>query len=435
MISLEERRERRARVIEAVRTRSEAPAVALVQGAGKNDTADRFRQSNDMFYLCAVETPHAYLVLDARDGRSHLFLPYQSDQHRAHEGPLLHAGDLDEAAELTGVDAAHPIGALAAHLERVGEVFVPMRAGEGAVQSWDTLQRAAQEALSDPWDGRPDRHRWFLARLRERLPGARLRDLAPVLDALRLVKSPAEIAALRRSGALAASALRAALSVTRPGAYEYELEGAIRGEFLRGGARDHAYRPIVANGENAWYGHYQANDAPLVDGDLVLVDAGPDLAYYASDVTRIWPVNGRYDAVQRQLYGFMVAYHEALLRRLRPGVTAESVQAQVAEEMGEVVAETAWAKPIYAEAARRALDFPHHLSHPVGLAVHDVGHYRGTTLTEGVVLTVDPQLIIPEERRYVRVEDTVVVTSDGIENLTDGVPLDLDATEALVGES
>jgi Xaa-Pro aminopeptidase len=420
-------------VIDALRARSDASAVALVQGAGKNDTADRFRQSNDLYYLCAIETPHAYLVLDARDGRSHLFLPHQSAQHRAHEGPLLHAGDLDEAVTATGVDAAHPIGTLAAHLERVREVFTPFRASEGAVQSWDTLQRAAQEALSDPWDGRPDRHRWFLARLRERLPGARLRDLAPILDELRLVKSEPEIAALRRSGALAARGLLAALRVTRPGAYEYELEAAVRAEFLRGGARDHAYRPIVAAGENAWYGHYQANDTPLAEGDLVLVDAGPDLAYYASDVTRIWPANGRYDAVQRQLYGFMIAYHEALLRRLRPGVTAERVQEEVAAEMREVVAATRWSKPIYAQAAERALVFPNHLSHPVGMAVHDVGHYRGTSLEPGVVLTVDPQLIIPEERRYVRVEDTVVVTEGSLENLTSAVPLDLDATETLIG--
>ncbi|MEX2502965.1 MAG: aminopeptidase P N-terminal domain-containing protein [Trueperaceae bacterium] len=428
-----ERRARRSRVLDAMRERSDGPAVALVQGAGKNDTSDRFRQSNDMHYLCAVETPHAYLVLDARDGRAHLFLPYQSEKHRAKEGPLLHAGDLDEAAYATGVDAAHPIDALAAHLERVQELFTPFRAGEGAVQSWDTLQRAAQEALSDPWDGRPDRHRWFLGRLRERLPGARLRDLAPVLDDLRLVKSEREIAALRRSGALAARGLVAALGVTRPGAYEYELETAVQAEFFRGGARVHAYRPIVAAGDNAWYAHYQANDQQIADGDLVLLDAGPDLDHYASDVTRIWPANGRYDAVQRQLYGFMVAYHEALLRRLRPGVTAEAVQHDVAEEMLERVEATSWAKPIYEQAAVRALSFPGHLSHPVGMAVHDVGDYSGTVLRPGVALAVDPQLFVPEERRYVRVEDTVVITDEGVENLTDGVPLGLDATEALVG--
>jgi Xaa-Pro aminopeptidase len=204
--------------------------------------------------------------------------------------------------------------------------------------------------------------------------------------------------------------------------------------YLRHGALDVSYRAIVGGGDNAWYGHYNANDAALADGDLVLVDCGPDYRHYASDITRMWPVNGRYDDVQRQLYGFMVAYHQALLRLLRPGVTAEQVRDEAAAEMAEVVARTAWTDPVHEQAARRALAFPHHLSHPVGMAVHDVGHYRGQVLRPGLVLSVDPQLIIPEQRRYLRVEDTVVITHDGIENFNDGAPYDLDEVEAVMRE-
>lgn len=162
----------------------------------------------------------------------------------------------------------------------------------------------------------------------------------------------------------------------------------------------------------------------------MLVDCGPDYHYYASDIGRMWPVNGVYDDTQRQLYGFMVAYHKAFLRQLRPGVTAEQVSSEVASEMAEVVAKTRFIKPIYEEAAQRALAFPYHLSHPVGMSVHDVGHYRGQILRPGIVLTVDPQMIIPEERRYVRVEDTVVITETGIENFTVEAPLELDDVEA-----
>jgi Xaa-Pro aminopeptidase len=164
-----------------------------------------------------------------------------------------------------------------------------------------------------------------------------------------------------------------------------------------------------------------------------LVDCGPDYRYYASDITRIWPVNGRYDPVQRELYGFIVEYHRALLRHLRPGVTREQVQDEAAADMAPIVERTRWSKAIYAEAARRCLAFPHHLSHSVGMAVHDVGNYRGRPMEPGLVLTVDPQLIIPEERRYLRVEDTVAITADGIENFHGFVTLDLDETEALVG--
>ena len=435
MITIEERRERRTRLVEALRATGPdgAQGVALLQGAPKESIHGVFRQHNDFMYLCGVETPHAYLAVDARDASTHLFLPYQPPERREREGPLVNAADREAALAATGVDAVHGVEELAPFLERVRQVWTPMRAGEGAVQSWDTLQRAAQERASDPWDGRPDRHRWFVRLLRDRLPAARLHDLAPLLDELRLIKSPAELELLRRSGRLAGEALLAAMRRTRPGVMEYQLDAAMRFVYLDGGARDVAYRAIVAGGDNAWYGHYGANDAELADGDLVLVDCGPDYRYYASDITRIWPVNGRYDPVQRELYGFMVAYHRALLRHLRPGVTREQVQEEAAADMAPIVERTRWSKGIYADAARRSLVFPHHLSHPVGMAVHDVGHYRGRIMEPGLVLTVDPQLIIPEERRYLRVEDTVAITESGIENFHDFVPLDLDATEALVG--
>jgi Xaa-Pro aminopeptidase len=434
VITIQERRDRRARLIDAMRrARPDDPGVALIAGAPKESVHGRFRQHNDFMYLCGLETPHAYLLLDARDGTSQVFAPHQSAERREREGALLGAADPDEARAATGVDEVHGLEMLAPRLERVRTIWTPMRAGEGAIQSWDTLQRAAQERLSDPWDGRPDRFRWFVRLLRERVPGAQLHDLAPLLDELRLIKSPAELELLRRSGKLAGDALLAAMRRTRPGVMEYQLDAEMRYVYLDGGALDVSYRAIVAGGDHAWYGHYGANDAVLEDGDLVLVDCGPDYRYYASDITRIWPVNGRYDPVQRELYGFIVEYHRALLRHLRPGVTREQVQEEAAADMAPVVERTRWSKPIYAEAAQRCLVFPHHLSHSVGMAVHDVGNYRGRPMQPGLVLTVDPQLIIPEERRYLRVEDTVAITEQGIENFHGFVTLDLDATEALVG--
>lgn len=431
MITLEEHRQRRERILDAIGS----GAVAVLQGAPKDSAHTRFRQVNDLMYLCPIETPHAYLVLDGRDRTSHLFLPYQPPLRREKEGALLSAADPDEAVRGTGVDAVHGVDEMSAYLERVPLLFTPLRQGEGAVQSWDTLQRAQQERVSDPWDGGLDRMRRFVRALRERCPAAELRDLAPVLDELRLVKSAAEIELLRRAGTLSARGLIEAMRSTAPGVRENQLDAVMRYVYLNGGALDVSYRAIVAGGDNAWYGHYNANDAVLQSGDLVLVDCGPDYRYYASDITRMWPVNGTYTSVQHELYGFMVAYHKTLLRLLAPGVTAEWVRDQAALEMADVVAATRFSKPIYEQAARRALVFPYHLSHPVGMAVHDVGHYRGQVLEPGVVLTVDPQLIIPEERLYVRVEDTVVITDDGIDNLTAEAPLELDEVEAVMRET
>ena len=434
MISIEEYRQRRIRLMRALEEAAGEPTFALLQGAPKEASHTLFRQYNDFHYLCPVETPHAYLLLDTGAGLTRLFLPHQSAERREQEGALASASQPEEALDRTGVDSVHSLDELMGFLDRARLLHTPMRAGEGAVQSWDTLRRSQQERIADPWDGRPDRMRWFVRLLRERLPATELRDLAPFLNRLRLVKSEAEIALLRRAGALSARGLIEAIRSTRPGIHEYQVEAVMRYVYLSHGARDVAYRAIVAGGDNAWYGHYNANDARLIDGDLILVDCGPDYRYYASDITRMWPVNGVYDAVQRELYGFMVAYHRALLSRLRPGVTAEWVRDDAAAEMADYVERARFSKPAYEAAARRALEFPYHLSHPVGMAVHDVGHYRGELLRPGIVLTVDPQLIIPEERRYVRVEDTVVITDSGIDNLTEQAPLDLDAIEALMRE-
>ncbi len=425
-----EYRTRRSRILDGLPEGS----VALIQGGPKEEAHDRFRQQNDFRYLCSADVPHAYLLLDGRTSESLLFLPPQPERRVKSEGPHLSSTDPVRAREETGVDAVHGLDELAGFLERVSEIHTPLRPGEGAAMSWDTLQRAQQERFSDPWDGRPDRMRWFLRLIAERCPAARIRDLAPTIDELRLRKSSQEIALLRRAGRLSALGVVEAMRSTHPGVMEYQLDAVMRYLYLAHGSRDVAYRAIIAGGANAWYGHYLANDAELLDGDLLLVDCAPDYHYYTSDIGRMWPVNGRYDDVQRELYGFMVEYHKVFLSLLGPGTDDEAVRLRAAEIMTEVVDATAWSKPIYEAAARRALAFPHHLSHPVGMAVHDVGHYRGKTLEPGIVLTVDPQLIIPEERRYVRVEDTVVITEDGIENFTHAAPLELHDVEALMRE-
>jgi Xaa-Pro aminopeptidase len=434
MITINEHRGRRDRILNAIKGSGipKEAGVAVLQGAPKEDAHTRFRQYNDMMYLCAIETPHAYLVLDSRDSTCHLFLPYQAPEIREREGALLSASFPDEAIQATGVDAVHGLNELAGYLENVYRIYTPLRAGEGAMQSWDTLQRAHQERISDPWDGQLDRMRRFANLLRERFPMTELHDLSPMLDKLRLLKSETEMQLLRRSGQLAAEGLLAAMRATGPGVMEYELDAEMRYVYLKNGALDVSYRAIVAGGDNAWYGHYNANNKPLQSGDLVLVDCGPDFQYYASDITRMWPVNGAYNKIQQQLYGFIVTYHKTLLRLLRPGVTAEQVRDEAAAEMADFVKSFTFAKPIYAEAAQRALNFPYHLSHPVGMAVHDVGHYRGQVLKPGTVLSVDPQLIVPEERLYIRVEDTVAITEDGIENFTSIAPLELSEIEALI---
>jgi Xaa-Pro aminopeptidase len=381
-----------------------------------------------------VEAPHAYLLLHGTDRTAKLFLAHQGKRRLETEGEIPSAENADLVRKLTGVDQVLAIESLPQYLEHVSVLYTPMRQGEGAKMSGDTLSRAQQEISADPWDGRLDRLRQFVTTLRKRCPGAEIRDLSPVLDGLRLIKSGQELALLRKAGKLSALGTIEAMRATRPGVMEYQLDAVMRYHYLVNGARDSAYHAIIAGGDNAWYGHYGANDCPLQDGDLVLVDCAPDYHYYTSDIGRMWPVNGQYSTVQRELYGFMVEYHKVLLNLIRPGVTDKRIQQEAAAAMLSVVEDTSFSKEIYEAAARRTLEFAYHMSHCVGMAVHDVGHYRGKELRPRMVFAVDPQMWIPEERLYIRVEDTVAVTETGVENLTADAPLDLGDVEALMRE-
>lgn len=409
-------------------------AVALLPGGPKENTHGLFRQTNDFYYLCGVETPHAYLLIDGRERSSTLYLPHQSAERRDREGELVSAENPDGALETGGLDSVHGIEFLAGALTKVKTIFTPFKQAEGESQSWDTLQRATQERLSDPWDGQVDRYTHFLMLLRERCTYSKIENLGQIIDDMRLIKDKAEIGFLRQAGNLSAFGVREAMRSTTPGINECHIDALMRYIYLVHGARDGAYRAIIAGGPNAWYGHYNKNNAVLRDGDLVLVDCAPDYHYYTSDIGRMWPINGIYTDIQRQLYGYIVEYHKAFLRLIRPGVTPEQIRDEAALQMKTVVENTSFDKPIYREAAERTLVFPHHMSHPVGMSVHDVSHYRGKVLKPGVVLTLDPQLIVPEERLYIRVEDTVVITEDGFENFTADAPLELDDVETVMKE-
>jgi Xaa-Pro aminopeptidase len=165
------------------------------------------------------------------------------------------------------------------------------------------------------------------------------------------------------------------------------------------------------------------------------MDYAPDYRYYVSDIGRVFPVNGKYSAWQRELLQFVLEYHKAVMTRVRPGVTTTQIRQEAAEAMAAVFARTTFSKPIYEKAARTLVDTGGGVfSHTVGMAVHDVGGYGGAPLKPGQVFSIDPQLKVPEESLYLRYEDTIVVTDTGYENFTDFLPAELDDIERLVLE-
>jgi Xaa-Pro aminopeptidase len=444
----EEFRSRHARLFEAIGP----AAVAVVQGMPQTEGFTLPRQHNTFYYLCGIETPGAYLLLDGRAKKVTIYLPKRNPRLEAAEGRVLSAEDADLVMRISGVDQVlavdqmvgtnWPLVAAAAPTPGGGNrtppaaIFAEFSPAENQGQSRGELVAAETARANDPWDGAVSRQRRFVELLSARHPRVEIRNLNPVLDEMRSTKSPREIAMIRRASQIAGLGLMEAMRSTEPGVREYQLDAAARYVFLVNDARLEGYRSITASGtENINNMHYFRNTSTLEDGALVLMDFAPDYRYYTSDIGRVWPVNGKYTAQQRELLQFVLEFHKAVLSRIRPGVTSQQIHDEAKKAMEAVFARTKFSKPVYEQAARRLVETGGGVfSHTVGMAVHDVGGYRGGPLQPGQVFSVDPQLRVPEENLYLRFEDTVVVTETGVENFTDFIPMELDDMARMVLE-
>jgi Xaa-Pro aminopeptidase len=416
-------------------------AIALVQGAGKARGFNVPRQTNEFYHLSGVETPHAYLMIDGRDRKVTLLLPPRDARLESAEGKVLSADDAEEVKRLTGVGAvASTRGMTEDWLKQLlrgteAAIYTPFSPAEGNTECRGELRSADTAIKADPWDGRPSREANLVERLKTRFPKNEVKNLTPILDEIRAVKSPREIALIRRASQLAGRGLIEAMKSTRPGVYEYQLDAAARFVFLAGGARLEGYRSITASGtDTIWNMHYYRNTNQLKDGDLVLMDFAPEYHYYTSDIARVWPVNAKYSPQQRELLQFVLDYRNSILKGIRPGRLVRDIQQEAKRAMEAVFARTKFSKPAYERAAHRLVDTGGGVfSHPVGMAVHDDGNYSREPLKPGHVFSIDPQLRVPEERIYLRYEDVIVITNYGYENFTDFLPTELDQIEKLVG--
>ena len=417
-------------------------AVAIVQGVSLARGFNFPRQSNEFYYLSGIETPGAYILLDGRTRKTTIILPPRNERLERSEGKVLSADDAELVKQLTGADAVASTKSMGeewltelmkAPAPTIFTIFTP---AEGSAESRFELQNANAAIAADYWDGRVSREAHFVNLLRTRAPRADVRDLTAIVDEMRSVKSPREIALIRRASQLAGSGILEAIKSTKAGLYEYQLDAAARYIFLAGGARLEGYRSITAAGTtNIWNGHYYRNNAQLKDGDLVLMDFAPDYGYYTSDVTRMWPINGKYSPVQRELLQFVLEYRNAVLKLIRPGITSKEILEQAKAAIAPVLQRTKFSKPVYEQAARKLVETGGGtLSHPVGLAVHDDGPYNRGPLKVGHVFSIDPQLWVPEENLYIRYEDVIVITPNGYENFTDFLPTELNELEKLVGQ-
>jgi Xaa-Pro aminopeptidase len=435
--SKEEFAERRSKVFIAIGT----SAVAVVQGAAAIPGFTPFRQSNTLYYLTGLETAHAYLLMNGKNKQSTLYLPHRDEGMEHGQGKVLSAEDNELVKQLTGVEQVKAIEFLSADLVGTGLIrppapllyteFSPAEVGN---DSRDELLYAQARTAADPWDGQPSRQALFIDKIHHRFPQLDVRDLSPILDAMRVIKSPKEIEVIRKATQIAGMGIIEAMKSTQPGIYEYQLDAAAKYIFYLHGSRGDGYPSIIGGGTNAYMGHYFHKTDVLKDGDLVLMDYAPDYRYYTSDVTRIWPVNGKFNAEQKELYNFIVAYRDALFKYIKPGATSDEVLDGAASDMKQYMIGKKFVKPAHLKAVEEGISFRGHFQHPVGMAVHDVGRIHGLKLQPGMIFTIDPMIWIHEERLYIRIEDVALVTENGVENLSAFVPSKPEDVEAAIRE-
>jgi Xaa-Pro aminopeptidase len=439
----EEFASRRAGVYDAIGK----SAIAILQGAPTPVGFTRFRQSNDFYYLCGVEVPNAYLVLDGSSRKATLYLPHRNDGREHGEGKVLAVEDAEEVKKLSGVENVAGTDLLGERVARALQqresltAHVPLFPREGSAESRDLALRRVAELGSDPWDGQTSPAGSFVRKIRELFPNLAVADLSPALDTLRLIKSPREIAMIRRATRLSGLALMEAMRSTKPGQYEHELDGLAKFIYYRNGAQGDAYYSLIASGRNAWYPHYNAGKRKMEDGDLLLMDYAPDYGYYMSDVTRMWPVNGKFSQWQRDLYGFYLACYRAILKRIRPGALPSTIMQEAASEMDKTLAAAKFSRDMDRKGAeafvkeyRAGAERPDAmLGHWVGMATHDDGPHTGA-LKPGMVFTIEPALRVPEEKIYVRLEDLIVIGEKSAEVVSAFVPSDPDDIEKLMLE-
>ncbi len=416
----EEFKARRAKLFDKI-----PDGVAVVFAAQSHMYPIRFRQSPDFFYLTGIEEPGALLLLIGHSSQAYLFAPTRSQRQIIMEGPgVLQVDDAAQTYGLTSVRGSEDFFGFLSFL--VGEskkLYMPLSPPDNVQGSRGEMKMQAMSRWQDPIYRAEPEHQKVVESIQQWLPQLQLENLNPLLDDLRWVKTPYEIERMRRSGDIGARGVAQAIKGTEPGMYEYELEAAARFVFTKLGARGDAFTPIVASGPNTVIWHYAANNREMQAGEIVYMDYGCDFDYYTSDITRTWPVSGRFAVEEEKMYRCILDARNALIDAVEPGQTIAGLK-DVAQSIYE---KHGYGKEF--QALRR------YVGHFVGLSVHDVRPSQSNRPFEpGVVFNVEPILEFRDREIHLRLEDTILVTETGAENLTAGVPADLEKVYSLISQ-
>ena len=435
MLSIEFHRQRRLALLSQLKPNSVCVVAASRLQTRSRDTEYSFRQNSDFWYLTGFPEPDAWLVLsnsDEFDGEYSLIACLPKDKsaeiwHGRRVGP-------DAAPEQFAIDDACSTEQVEWALHDVIDGHDNLYVALGDNDDVDELIFAVLDKLRSA------------PKQSKKAPTAII-DIRPIVHEMRLFKQPEELTIMRRAAQISAEAHCRAMQSVKTVEHEYQLEAAIHHEFAHQGARFPAYNSIVGSGDNACILHYTENNAPLNQGDLVLIDAGAELHGYAADITRTFPVTGQFTSPQKQVYQIVLDSQLAALQQLRPGNTVtNAMQACLRVLVSGLVDLGILSGEIDNLIEEKAYQdfFMHGLGHWLGLDVHDVGDYKydghDRPLKPGMVMTVEPGLYfspdadVPEQYRGIgiRIEDDIIITEEGNEIMTNAVPKTIDGIEQLM---
>lgn len=379
-----------------------------------------FVQNRDLFYLSGVDQEETILVLfpDAYlpEHREMLFLVETNEHIARWEGAKL---DKQQATEVTGIESVYWLSDFDKILKDV------MSQGQSVFLNSNEHLRAANVVET--------RDQRFAKQIKDQYPMHDFRRAAPIMHELRAIKSPIEIELMAKASEINTQAFLRVMKFLKPGVMEYELEAEFIHEYKRHGSPDFSYTPIIASGASACVLHYIENDKECKDGDLVLFDCGNWYANYASDVTRCFPVNGRFTDRQKQVYNAVLRVQKASLDLLRPGNQLHEYH----KEVGELMTKELLDLKLIDQTDVKNQDpkwpaykkyFMHGTSHYIGLDVHDVGLWT-TKMEVGNAFTCEPGIYIPEEGIGIRIEDDIIIGEKENRNLTAGIPKEVEEIE------
>jgi Xaa-Pro aminopeptidase len=409
---------RRAKLFEKI-----PDGIAVLCAARGQFYPIKFRQAPDFYYLTGIEEPNAILVLVGSNKRAFLFAPTRSEPQIRSDGPGI--WQVEKREEVYGLTGVRPLEEFLPFFtfmaQNAKKLYLPINSQGNVHNAREELDFYQLLEMSHPIFRNLPESKQMVSTIQPLVPQLALHDLNPLLDDMRWIKSPYEIELTRKSCKIGAEGVKEAMKGTRPGMYEYELEAAARYVYTKLGARGDAFAPIVASGPNTIIWHYRANNRQMKDGEVVYMDYGADYEYYTSDVTRTWPVNGRFTPEQEKMYRCILEVRDTVIASMKPGVTISRLQ-EIAEE-------------VYKKHGflKEFLAIGRYIGHTVGISAHDVlSSDRQRPFEAGVVYNVEPILEIAEKKIHLRLEDTVLITPTGAENMTAGVPAGLEEIYALI---